>query len=126
GTIVARGLASWQMAQSAKYNASPYLLSPFLTWQSAQSPLKIACRSAFAIITNRSLSASVNATTLAGSIVIRKKSCLVPLSVMNLTSLNRVPFLPVRSTVIGTSPWPPGGITQGVGGNCAVVQPQDG
>ena len=49
-----------------------------------------------------------------------------PLSVLMFTVLTSVPLLPARFTFMPIWPLPPDSIFQGKGGNCAVVQPQDG
>src|SRR5208337_4926313 len=53
-------------------------------------------------------------------------SCLKPRSVLILAVLIRVPVLPATLTVKPTWVFVPAGSSQGKGGNCAVVQPQDG
>lgn len=61
-----------------------------------------------------------------GRMAILTESTWEPLSVLTVTDLKSVPLLPARFTVIPILPLVPGAIIHGNGGNCAVVQPQDG
>src|SRR5271154_2669229 len=104
----------------------PYLPLPGMAWQVAQSFLKTACRSTFANAMPRMRSASDKVGTTGGKILICNVSVLLPLSVAMFTVLNKVPLLPARFTVRLIWPFAPGDSSHGIGGNCAVVQPQDG
>src|SRR5215469_7984688 len=56
----------------------------------------------------------------------RSMRSVLPLSVVTLTVLNRVPLLPARFTFTRIVLFVPGGSIHGTGGSSAVVQPQEG
>ena len=95
-------------------------------WHVAQSFLKTAWRSTLAIAIWRMRSASVNLFRTGGRMLICTIKSFEPSDVATCTVLTMVPNFPARFTVTPISPFVPGATVQGSGGNCAVVQPQEG
>src|ERR1039458_7992578 len=126
GTMLARGVASWQTEQTLAKSCWPYLPSTFLAWQLMQSPLNTACRSSLAAARPRARSSSLMGGGGGGAMLIFSMRSFLPLSVLTLTDLNTTPLLPARFTATLMTPFEPPGMVHGTGGSSAVVQPQEG
>src|ERR1043166_207445 len=96
-----------------------------LTWHSAQSFLKTACRSALANSTFLPRSIGAAAWSWGGGIMTFTSSDFTPAVLSTVTVLMIVPLLPRRSTVTLIGPLAPAARCQGCAGNFATVQPQE-